>query len=97
MNKKDKDQLVKKAHEFAAEYKKFSKEAYNAAKAKAKKWIMGVPFRPMEALDFQGFQGASEGDLIGFPSDDVVLIYSPDSKELHEVWDGGERLWKEVY
>lgn len=70
--------------------------AMEEAKAKARMWIVGVPFRPMVESDFDGFAGATEECLIGFPSDDVVLIYDPSSKELHEVSEGGERLWKLV-
>ena len=62
--------------------------------AKVKMFIMGNPFRPMIESDFDGLAGASESDLISFPSDDVILVYSPDSKELREIWESGERLWK---
>jgi hypothetical protein len=67
------------------------------AKAKAKMFIMGIPFRPMEENDFIGYQGADEECLIGFPSDDVTLIYSPSSKEIYEIFgDSDERVWKNI-
>jgi len=70
------------------------------AKAKAKMWIMGVPFRPMVESDFDAFAGATEECLIGFPSDDVVLIYDPSSNEINEIWNDNDgedfRIWKQV-
>lgn len=68
--------------------------AQKEALEKAVMWICGQPFRPMVESDFNNDAGSQEGDLIAFPSDDVTLIYSPASKELHEIWDGDMRLWR---
>jgi hypothetical protein len=70
-------------------------EASKHAKLKAKMWIFGHPFRPMEKDDFDAFGGAQEGDLIAFPSDDVVLIYSQVNQELYETNSDGNqmRVW----
>lgn len=68
--------------------------AQRDAAVRAKIWLFGHPFRPMDESDFDAFAGASEGSLIAFPSDDVVLIYDPASEEIAEIWDGGQRLWQ---
>ena len=73
--------------------------ALKECRSKAKAWFFGLPFRPMDQVDRDGFAGASEGSLICFPDDLLILIYDPVEQTMSEInveqthgWS--ERVWK---
>ena len=52
--------------------------------------ILGHEFRQMTSEDYDGFAGADEGSWI-CELEDTVLIWSPGSGTLAEIYDEGER------
>jgi hypothetical protein len=59
--------------------------------------IFGIEFQPMNAHEYDMFAGAEEGSYIAYPSDDVILIHSPNG-EITEIdaESGSEKVWVNI-